>query len=104
MHDGSHWALAARNADANAIPARIWCSFMLWSNDLWTTHHSLFHHAFTGHPELDPDLRHAKPFISKLFGPVANQGYWRINPSLVPSWAILILWIIPGQALGQAIA
>lgn len=29
---------------------------MLFPGDLWLTHHSFRHHAYTGHNDLDPDV------------------------------------------------
>jgi fatty acid desaturase len=102
MHDGSHFALAARNVNANLIPAELWNGFMWWQFDLWTLHHSVRHHAYTGHPRLDPDLRHARPFINK---DARNaRGYLRVSPSLVPAWAAAVVFFLPGQAVGQALS
>jgi fatty acid desaturase len=102
MHDGSHFALAARNVKANLIPAELWIAGMWWQLDLWTLHHSVRHHAYTGHPQLDPDLRHARPFVNKDARNV--RGYWRVSPALVPAWAAAVVFFFPGQAVGQALS
>jgi len=54
MHDASHFAIKPRNHWANGLFLRAWTAWALWSGSYWMTHHVVRHHAFTGHPELDP--------------------------------------------------
>jgi fatty acid desaturase len=106
MHDASHFALAAKSPRLNEWPAMAWNAFMLWRYDMWQTHHVYRHHAFTGHPDLDPDLHHAKPFIQKHFelNPTHSGKYMKIPQQFVAAWTCLVVFLLPGQSVGQSLA
>lgn len=110
MHDGSHFAIAPRNHWVNTVLTKIWCSFLLWSSKIWILHHCVLHHSFTGNSLLDPDERHAMPFIRKhpdtpkqavstLFGRI-GEYFGFIGYGIA---AIVLYFFLPGMWLGQVL-
>ena len=65
MHDASHFALFPPKLQwMNEYASRGWNAFALWHHELWTLHHSVMHHSYTG-SEYDPDIRFSNPFVRK---------------------------------------
>jgi len=54
MHDGSHYAIGARDSWKNKLAMRIWNAAAYWDPAEWLFHHTIRHHAYTGDSVLDP--------------------------------------------------
>jgi linoleoyl-CoA desaturase len=94
MHEGSHYALT-KGSSLNLLCSRLWCGFGLWNGDIWSLHHVIFHHRFTG-TDRDPDVYHLRPFYNKN----NKKRRLKIPVALYP----VVLFIFPGYYLGQVIS
>jgi len=94
MHEASHYALT-KGSSLNLLCARLWCGFGLWNGDIWSLHHVIFHHRFTG-TDKDPDVYHLRPFYNKN----SKKRRLKIPVALFP----VVLFIFPGYYLGQVIS
>jgi linoleoyl-CoA desaturase len=104
MHDASHYALFnKKNININILLSKIWNSFILWDYKLWFVHHGANHHAYTGNPNLDPDLKFTKPLLIK--SPLSNsRGYIKLaNDYLLAIISVIYFFIFPGFVIGQGI-
>ena len=70
LHDGSHCAIS-KNPKINILCSKILQCLQLWNHTLWTYHHCIRHHQYTGMINYDPDLINSNPFLrkSKLLKP-----------------------------------
>ena len=101
MHDASHMAIS-KNKNINENLSSIWNSFGLWDSQLWSKHHVIRHHAFTGDMNLDPDTIHFKPFIRKSIK-IPNKSYYKITKYFSKTLPIFTICIFPGMYVGQGI-
>jgi fatty acid desaturase len=108
MHDASHFAISSKRRWLNGFFLRIWTAWALWSGSFWMTHHVVRHHGFTGHPDLDPDIQHARPFIRKsnetprekyVFFPQIMKEVWHFALVTASVFAFL-----PGMFVGQVLS
>jgi fatty acid desaturase/cytochrome b involved in lipid metabolism len=110
MHDGSHYALAAKGHWINIFATRFWCALSLWVGKVWFLHHLVLHHSFTGSGELDPDEHHAAPFVRKTSSSPKGVFFsifrWLGDNFGVYGWgfaATLLYVFLPGMHLGQVL-
>ena len=99
MHDASHMALS-HNMKVNEFLTDFWNSLALWDSHLWTKHHVINHHAFTGDYKLDPDVIHLKPFICKNSND-SLEKYWKISQKFPKLITLFTTCIFPGMFIGQ---
>ncbi|CAM9802247.1 unnamed protein product, partial [Hapterophycus canaliculatus] len=82
------------------VLSRVCNAWTLWHHGLWVMHHVYGHHSFTGDPDRDPDLVHARPYLRKSVLAPEDQ----YDPFLV-RWqrflAPLFMMVMPGASLGQ---
>jgi len=100
MHNASHYAIS-ENPKINLLLTKIWSSWALWNPVIWFYHHVYNHHSFTSQEKQDPDLYHLLPFARK------TKTYTRIHPyllSIQDKLVPFILFVFPGQYLGQALS
>jgi len=101
LHDGSHYAISERPF-INQISSRIIQSLLLSNHKLWSYHHCIRHHQYTGNYELDPDMRNSSPFFRKSdkIKPKSNE----FNKTNI-AWKLFLFNIFfPGTMFGQALA
>jgi len=65
LHDASHFASFTRSIETTTFASRLTQSVAYWDLPTWRAHHVLQHHAFTGDPTRDPDLRNGNPYFCK---------------------------------------
>ncbi len=100
LHDASHYAVFGKDREANEIASRVMCAWSLWNHCMWTKHHVYGHHSFTGDPNKDPDLIHARPFLRKsILTPVTE--YFPFCLKWQHYIAPFFMMIFPGQSIGQ---
>jgi len=101
LHDSSHYALSVKPI-INNLFSYITQSIVFWNHILWSYHHIIRHHQYTGMLEYDPDMRHSMPFLRK-------SSQFQIKP-LTFSKKFLIIklllfnCIFPGSFIGQALS
>lgn len=98
MHDASHMAIS-KMPYVNERISNIWNSVALWDSQLWTQHHVIRHHAFTGDFVKDPDTINLKPFIRKSTK-ISNTKYWNISNYPIFT-SLFTICIFPGMFFGQ---
>ncbi|CAM9743159.1 unnamed protein product [Ectocarpus sp. 4 AP-2014] len=100
LHDASHYGLLFKRPRVQEVVSRLCNAWTLWHHGLWVMHHVYGHHSFTGDPERDPDLVHARPYLRKSILAPAEQ----YDPFLV-KWqrffAPAFMMVMPGASLGQ---
>ncbi|KRX05534.1 Cytochrome b5-like heme/steroid binding domain [Pseudocohnilembus persalinus] len=101
-HDASHFALFQRNFEKNDVFTRIVGAFLLFRPELWMTHHSFRHHAYTGDENLDPDIINYQPFIRKV-DRVPAKKYMKYTNKILGLVTCITMWLLPGQGVGQAL-
>ncbi len=101
MHDASHMAITKKKY-INEFISNIWNAIALWDSQLWSYHHVIRHHTFTGDINKDPDTIHFKPFIRKS-REIPINGYLNISKQYPILIALVTICIIPGMFIGQGI-
>ncbi|CAM9134782.1 unnamed protein product, partial [Scytosiphon promiscuus] len=100
LHDASHYGLLFKRPRVQEVVSRVCNAWTLWHHGLWVMHHVYGHHSFTGDPDRDPDLVHARPYLRKSVLAPEDQ----YDPFLV-RWqrflAPLFMMVMPGASLGQ---
>jgi len=66
LHDASHFAAFERSIETTTFASCLTQTVGFWDHPSWRAHHVLQHHAFTGDPTRDPDLRHGNPYFCKV--------------------------------------
>ena len=105
MHDASHFACSTTPL-VNWTMSSVWQEVSLWSHPKWTFHHCVRHHAYTGDALLDPDVRHAKPFIRKSPNTI-RKGYVKGlggAQQTYASWCFVLFCLFPGMFVGQTLS
>lgn len=112
MHDASHFAVAPRNHWLNEFVTQLWCGLGMWNAKVWSFHHAVLHHSFTGNERLDPDIHHAMPFVRKhpeTDSTARMDGILRFLGDKLPGmlgWGlacVIIYVLLPGMFGGQII-
>ena len=99
MHDASHYAIST-NSNINIFLAKAWNSWGMWNYHIWFFHHVYNHHSHTGQDKQDPDLYHLRPFVRKTTTDQSIHPFFlHIQDKIAP----IILFIFPGQYIGQVI-
>uniref|UniRef100_A0A6C0KGR0 Cytochrome b5 heme-binding domain-containing protein n=1 Tax=viral metagenome TaxID=1070528 RepID=A0A6C0KGR0_9ZZZZ len=100
LHDGSHYGIS-QYVFINNILSRIIQGMCLWNHTLWSYHHCIRHHQYTGDIEKDPDMINSRPFLrkSKQIRPRKSE----FTKILLSFKTVLFNTIYPGTALGQTI-
>ena len=100
LHDGSHYAIS-NYPIVNNYCSKLIQSLLLWNHTLWTYHHCIRHHQYTGMIEYDPDLINSNPFLrkSELIKPKPMEfSKKNINYKL-----LFLNILLPGTLFGQAL-
>jgi len=101
LHDGSHYAISTVPW-INNISSMIIQSFVLFNHILWSYHHCIRHHQYTGYIKYDPDIRNSRPFFRKSNSLVPmKQEYKKKNIGLK---LLLFNIFFPGTTFGQSLA
>ena len=101
LHDGSHYAISKR-PNINRYSSMIIQTLLIFNNTLWTYHHCIRHHQYTGNLELDPDTRAFEPFFRKSTRIPANK--LEFSKAYIGLKIILFNTIFPGTATGQSLS
>ena len=101
MHDASHMAITKKKG-VNEFISNIWNSIAIWDSQLWTYHHVIRHHAYTGDYDKDPDTIHFKPLVCKS-KELSSDKYLNISKRYPILMALLTICIFPGMSIGQGI-
>jgi hypothetical protein len=105
MHDASHYALFNTKSKNiilnNDVISSIWQGWGLWNSFIWFKHHVYRHHSFTGIFGKDPDIIHFSPFFRKT---EKDSKVIKLLGKLQDKIAIIFLFFLPGQYLGQIYA
>jgi fatty acid desaturase len=64
LHDGSHHAIS-KYSFINKIMSVGINGLLLLNHTLWSYHHCIRHHQYTGFTKMDPDMRNSMPFLRK---------------------------------------
>ena len=76
LHDASHFAIS-KSPFINKLLSVTIHSLVLWNHKLWTLHHVIRHHQYTGNVKLDPDVLNQRPMFRKS-KEVDPEFYWNI--------------------------
>jgi len=97
MHDSSHYAISNTPYINNYI-SKFSQSWLLWNHDIWTNHHIILHHSFTGNDN-DPDnylYNHGSYIYTQILPIIENTK--------IIEYIINFLYVIfPGQYVSQTI-
>ena len=100
LHDGSHHAITTHKTTDRLLSSTIQ-GLLLLNHTLWTYHHVVRHHQYTGSVTQDPDTRHNMPFFRK-------SSKIEKNPIIGREWfPIKFLFfnaVFPGSCLGQGLS
>jgi len=99
LHDGSHYGIST-NTSINNISSTIIQPFVLWNHRLWSYHHVIRHHQYTGILGYDPDIQNLEPYIRKSCKITPYKEELSSNYFIMKY--ILFNMFIPGLNLGQA--
>jgi len=92
LHDGSHYAICT-NVYVNQMCSEIFQTLLFWNHILWSYHHCIRHHQYTGSEEYDPDYRKEYHILKT-----------KQKPTLIDHIKIIMTWVMPGIAVGQTIS
>ena len=101
LHDGSHYAISTYPI-CNNILSMVIQSFLFWNHSLWSYHHVIKHHQYTGMIGYDPDLYNQVPFFRKS-NRLRTYKYQLSSTNMVIKFCIFNL-LFPGTAIGQSIS
>jgi fatty acid desaturase len=101
LHDASHYAISI-NPKMNQLCSSVIQSLMFLNHILWSFHHVIRHHQYTGMIEYDPDMRHSMPFLRKSSKFPLKSATFR-NPYLITKMLLFNI-VFPGSAVGQALS
>lgn len=101
LHDGSHYAISHSPKINHILSYGVYIP-MIWNRTLWSFHHIIKHHQYTGMIEYDPDIIHLRPYFrkTKKLQPYKNELR---NPHIAFKYLAYNL-LLPGTETGQAYA
>ena len=99
LHDGSHYAIS-KYPIVNNCCSKLIQSLLLWNHTLWTYHHCIRHHQYTGMVQYDPDLINTNPFLrkSELIKPKPME----FSKKYINYKLLFINILLPGTLFGQS--
>ena len=100
LHDGSHYAIS-KYPFINNCCSKLIQSLLLWNHTLWTYHHCIRHHQYTGNIVYDPDLIHTNPFLRKS-NKIKSKPY-EFTKNHIDIKLLLLNIFIPGALFGQSL-
>ena len=98
LHDGSHYAICT-NPNINIYLSKFIQIIYNWNFILWSYHHCIRHHQYTGSINYDPDLINTYPFFTKIKKTNKNT----FNIKYFDLKFLLFHNILPGSTLGQSL-
>tara|TARA_B100001105_G_C22395382_1_gene446484 strand:- start:1181 stop:2446 length:1266 start_codon:yes stop_codon:yes gene_type:complete len=101
LHDGSHYAVSTLPL-VNQLLSKVIQSLLLWNHALWSYHHCIRHHQYTGNINLDPDMRHNYPMIRK--STLLKKRERTLSKSNFSLKMLIFNIFLPGSAIGQSIS
>jgi linoleoyl-CoA desaturase len=101
LHDGSHYAIST-NPKVNQMASSLIQGMLCWNHVLWTVHHAIRHHQYTGMIEYDPDMRHTMPFLRK--SSYFPKGPLTFGRRFLITKMLLLNIVFPGSTVGQSIS
>lgn len=100
MHDGSHYGIS-KYPFVNKFLSRAIQSLLLLNHTLWSYHHCIRHHQYTGNIDLDPDMRNSMPYFRK--SSIINKRENEFSRKCIGIKLLLFNVIFPGTMFGQAL-
>ena len=100
LHDGSHYAIS-KYPFINNCCSKLIQPLLLWNHTLWTYHHCIRHHQYTGNILYDPDLINTSPFFRKS-NKIKSKPY-QFTKNHIDIKLLLFNIFIPGTLLGQSL-
>jgi acyl-lipid (8-3)-desaturase len=99
LHDASHMAIS-KYWFINKVISCVIQGLFLWNHTLWSYHHIIRHHQYTGNTEYDPDTRNLAPFFRKSAKLKEKKSEFKGN---LGTKLLIFNIIFPGAVLGQAL-
>jgi len=100
LHDGSHYGISNYPKLNNYLSSIIQSTTFL-NHTLWSYHHVIRHHQYTGMLEYDPDMRNSKPFFRK--STQLSQSKSELSDKYICIKLIVFNIFLPGTLLGQSL-
>ena len=100
LHDGSHHGITQYPV-INALSSKVIQSLLLLNHRLWSYHHCIRHHQYTGNIDMDPDMRNSTPFFRK--STKLEPKIQEVTTSWIGTKLGLFNCIFPGTMLGQSL-
>lgn len=101
LHDASHYAVS-KYPVVNNILSRLYSALLLSNHTLWSYHHCIRHHQYTGDIIFDPDMRNSRPFFRKSEKFTPRKG--EFSKTYLGFKLLLFNIIFPGTMLGQSLS
>ena len=101
LHDGSHYSIS-KYYIVNQVCCEFIQALLFMNNTLWSYHHCIRHHQYTGNYIWDPDMRNSQPFLRKTLK-LHQLPLEFSNNNFDLKYALFNI-IFPGTALGQSIS
>lgn len=100
LHDASHYAVSSK-PKINQLLSSFHQGLQIWNHILWSYHHVIRHHQYTGNIQYDPDMHHLMPFVRKTSKiPKKPKTFTRSNFLLK---LLIFSNIFPGNLTGQGL-
>jgi len=100
LHDGSHYSIS-KYPFVNKMLSRVIQGLLLLNHTLWSYHHCIRHHQYTGMVSLDPDMRNSLPYLRKSLK--IKKTYDSFTKNYLVIKLLLFNIIFPGTMFGQSI-
>ena len=101
LHDASHHSISKYNI-INLILSTLTQALVMWNHTLWTYHHCIRHHQYTGNHMLDPDMRNQHPWLRKTKQTRPHKQ--EFSRYYIGTKVALFNFIFPGTCTGQALS
>jgi linoleoyl-CoA desaturase len=101
LHDGSHYSIS-KYPIINNTASKLIQSLLLQNHTMWTYHHCIRHHQYTGLIKYDPDLHNASPFLRK--SSKFEPRFFEFSKSFIGLKLLLFNIIFPGTLFGQSMS
>lgn len=100
LHDASHYGLSLRPS-VNVFCSNIIQVFLFLNHTLWSYHHTIRHHQYTGDNNYDPDIRHTYPFFRKSI--TFKRKMLTFHKDYIRLKILVFNILFPGAIFGQAL-
>jgi len=101
LHDSSHYSISYYPFINNLI-SHICQPFILSNHILWSYHHCIRHHQYTGSIEYDPDMRNSQPFFRKSKALSVRKN--EFTKRFIGIKLLFFNLLFPGTMLGQSLS